>query len=182
MTNDSFDPKSSKTVGYHLFVEPEGEMADELQDIIIELAQTHNGPVFPPHVTILARIPEPSEESAIEHAKDAALALSPITLTLGEVSSEDMYYRALYSRIKEQEALKVYHRLASTAFEMDPNPDYLPHLSLLYGNYSSETIQAAKNQARLPESRTFVIDKLHLYRTEGEVGEWQKIGEFPLFG
>lgn len=53
-----------------------------------------------------------------------------------------------------------------------------PHVSLLYGNYNSDVIETAKNKVEIPVEEPFFVDKIYLYKTEGEAGSWQKIQEF----
>ncbi len=181
MADEPFDPKSDKTMGYHLFLEPEGGLAARLKGIIEQLAQAYGGPVFAPHVTLLARIPAPDESTAIKHAKAVAAVLSPQTLTLGLLASEDSYYRALYSQIREQDEMRACHARASELFGTELNPAYLAHLSLFYGiDLPPGTIGNAAADVPPLEGMAFTADRIHLYRTEGVVGEWHEVGVFPF--
>ena len=179
---ETIDPRSDKTTGYHLFLMPEGVLAEELQQTIQNLSQVYGGPVFAPHVTLLARIPGISDDEMIEKTKDLAQALSPMNLTLGELASEPSYFRALYSRIVEHDQVREAYDKAADAFSMERNPEYLAHLSLLYGNFSEDEASHIKASVTLPADVQFVADKLHLFRTKGAVGQWQKVAEFPCTG
>lgn len=174
------DSLSAETEGCHLFLEPAGELARELRSVIAELAGEYGGPAFPPHVTLLARIPDASEAELTEKARELADSLAPLALTLGELKSEDAYFRALYAVILEQEPLRALHARAASAFGMSPDSSYLAHLSLLYGNY--EEGKKTKTRAALlyPQGASFTAAALQLYKTPGGPDTWVKIAEFPF--
>ncbi|MDB5189957.1 MAG: cyclic phosphodiesterase-like protein [Parcubacteria group bacterium] len=180
------DPQSNGTVGFHLFFEPEGGLKKELSEIIEKLAKEYDGPVFTPHVTLLARIPSDSEsapvplEAIIEKSQSLAKSLSPFTLTLGRTSTENAYFKALYLHIKEQTEMRVLHAQALEHFFMDDEAPYLPHLSLLYGKYPQEQKEVTIESLVLPTEHSFVVKSLYLYQTEGEVHDWKLIQEFPF--
>jgi uncharacterized protein YcgL (UPF0745 family) len=64
------DPKSSKTTGYHLFIEPKDALREKLQSVIDSLATEYGSPRFAPHVTLLACIPGNSDQEVLETAKN----------------------------------------------------------------------------------------------------------------
>lgn len=171
------DPHSNQTLGYHLFLEPSGALKDELHASIDMLAREYDGPVFNPHVTLLGRIRENSDEEVLAKARTLAASLTPFTLTLGTVGYEDVYFRALYIRIKELEPVTAYHRAARTAFGMEHEDPYLPHLSLLYGEYPEAQKVRTIESLTYPVEREFAVDRIHVYRTPGETHRWHKIGE-----
>jgi 2'-5' RNA ligase len=173
------DPQSDKTTGYHIFFEPAEPLKGELDGIVAKLAEEYGTPAFSPHVTVV-RIPEGTEEEV--RAKTEALAgkLTPMTLTLGEIGMEEVYFRALYIRLRELVEVSNIHREANEAFGLDDTLAYLPHLSLLYGNFPRPRKEATLAQLSYPKGATFVADRLHLYKTEGVTADWHKVAEFPL--
>jgi 2'-5' RNA ligase len=174
------DPRDNKTIGYHLFFEPVGEIATELQSLITKVANEFNAPVFNPHVTLLARIPEQSEDILIEKTKELAHLLVPITLSFGNLNTQDAYFKTLYIEITEKDQMIEYHKKASGLFETPDEGVYFPHLSLLYGNYPPEKKLFALQSIILPQQKAFVADKIHLYKTEGETQNWKKIFTIEL--
>jgi 2'-5' RNA ligase len=180
------DPQSNRTTGFHLFFEPEGDLKSELSGIISTLAKEYGTPVFVPHVTLLARIPAETEsgpvpvETIVEKSQALAKSLTPFTLTLGHTGMESLYFKALYLHIKEQTEMRVLHAQALEHFFMDDEAPYLPHLSLLYGNHPNEQKQSTIETLTLPSQHSFVVRSVHLYKTEGEVHDWQFIKEFSF--
>ena len=174
------DPQDSKTIGYHLFLEPENSLRGELQEIITKLADENHAPGFPPHVTLLARIPDEPLETLQEKARKLAGMLSPLELTLAELGAEEKYFKALYAEIKEQDAIAAYHQKANEFFGMQDEGAYAAHLSLLYGNYEPEDIAHIRANLVYPKGVSFTVRKIHLYKTDGEASNWKKVAEFPM--
>jgi len=172
------DPASSKTEGYHLFLEPSGQLAENLSEVIKELAATYDGPVFSPHVTLLGRIPGADDASVLKIAKTLAATYAPFSLTLGELGTEDSYFRALYMHVTEREVMKRRHKEALAAFNMEDEQPYTPHLSILYGNYPKETKKKTMHTLEVPVGATFKVDTIGVYKTAGLPKNWKKVGEF----
>ncbi|MDB5265644.1 MAG: cyclic phosphodiesterase-like protein [Parcubacteria group bacterium] len=173
------DSQSDRTEGYHLFLEPSGATAESLKASIAALAEEFGGPTFPPHVTLLSGIATEEEEVLIEKTEQLAALTVPFSLTLGEAGTEDAYFRALYLKVQESEALVLFHAHASELFSMQDASTFMPHLSLLYGNYPEERKRAALAALLVPEG-SFSIDRISLYRTEGTVADWQKVADLSL--
>lgn len=176
---EMFDPHSDETTGYHVFLVPNGEAAEELQTLIENLSEEYGGPVFPPHMTLLARIPESDENVVLEKARVLASDMEHISLSLGELESQDSYFKALYLVVRDQEEMRALHERASVLFNMQPDVSYQAHLSLLYGIYPEERKAQTRAELNVPEI-CFVADAIHVYRTPGSVDTWQKIGEFEF--
>jgi 2'-5' RNA ligase len=176
------DPHSSETIGYSLFLEPSGDVADEASLLIGQLASEHGGPVFIPHVTLLGWIDSQDEENLMRKASMLAESTAPFALTLERLDAEDQYFRALYMRVTEQEDMLALHRKASEIFSMEPSPAFVAHMSLLYGNYPLSVKETIVRTLDAPLGETFAVKAAHLYRTDGEVSDWRKIGEFDFKG
>lgn len=170
------DPASDKTDGYHLFLEPEGKLREEVTAIIGSLAAQFNGPMFSPHISLLARIPEEEVVVLIEKTKQLASSLSSFEVALGLVGMEQAYFRALYMHV-ESEEIKNVHQKANELFGMQDEGVYLPHMSLLYGNYSETQKQEVASALEVPSRSSFLVNRLHLYKTDGETSNWVKIAE-----
>ncbi|KND49560.1 MAG: hypothetical protein AB203_00565 [Parcubacteria bacterium C7867-008] len=172
------DPHSPYTNGYHLFLVPDSETSNKFSSIIESVGATFGSVIFPPHITLLSGITG-DEHELISYTEQLALAIAPRTLTIAGVRTEDRFFRALYLIVKESGALSDMHMNASIAFKTEVS-EYLPHLSLLYGNYSDEQKKPMVHLLSPLEGMEFQIVKLDLYKTEGEVEAWKKMASFPL--
>ena len=180
MENDIFDPKNSKTNGYHLSFIPSGNVFNDFQDIIYKLAKKYNGVIFEPHVTLLARIPELKEPDLFEKTKQLVEIMEPIQIELKEIVTEDAYFRSLYCKAEPNVKLDRYHQKGLEMFSMQETNAYTPHLSLYYGNVNETVKQEMIKSLLLPTNMKFLVDKVYLYETKGEVGAWKRIGEYFL--
>jgi 2'-5' RNA ligase len=172
-----FDPKSPDTTGYHIFVEPQGELRDKMQSIINSLASSYRGPVFTPHVTLLPRISGYSEEQVIEKTQELARSMSPHTVSLGALAGDPAFFRALYSEVSNPSELNQYHEIANQLFGLADVNEYKPHLSLFYGNISDETRAQMIEIIEYDVGESFEVNILHVYHTPGAAETWKKIAE-----
>lgn len=169
--------KSEETTGYHLFLEPEGSLKGQLEELIYALSVKHSSPIFIPHVTLLARIEEADEREVVARAELLAKELSPFLLRLGRLNGEPSYFRALYIQIQNSVEVEQAHTKAMQIFDLKDNASYTPHLSLLYGNIDDPKRNEILANLVYPQGETFLAQSLHVYRTYGRVGEWRKISE-----
>lgn len=175
-----FDPKESKTIGYHLFFLPEGELFDSLQHTINELADKYQGAKFEPHLTLLARIPKAGEDELAAKTQQLASTMEPFEVEPKEVIAQDAYFRALYCKAEPNQKIEEYHQKALEMFGVQDINVYLPHLSLYYGNVPQSIKDEMITSLSLPSSMKFLVDRVYLYRTEGEAQDWVRVGAYPL--
>ena len=175
-----FNPKDSKTVGYHLFLLPEGELFDSLQNTINQLAKKYQGVKFEPHATLLARIPKANEAELIAKTKELAAVMEPFEIEPKEICVEDAYFRALYCKAEYNPKLEEYHQKALEMFGVQDVNKYMPHVSLYYGNALQSMKDEMITSLSLPTDMKFLVDKIYLYRTEGEAQDWVRVGVYPL--
>jgi len=175
-----FDPKDSKTIGYHLFFLPEGQLFDDLQVTINQFAEKYGGAKFEPHLTLLARIPKDDEAEMIIKTQQLAATMSLFEVEMKEICAQDAYFRALYWKAEPNPKMEEYHQKALKVFGVQDVNVYMPHLSLYYGNVSQFTKDEMIASLSLPISMRFLVNKVYLYRTEGEAQDWVRIGEYLL--
>jgi len=170
----------SKTTGYHVFLEPSGEAKLLLEKAILSLATKCGGPLFSPHLTVLAAIPDDHESALIEKARTLSLSMQSFTLNLGDFAMQDSYFRALYLSATNQEVLEALHRDAQELFGMRYSENYTPHVSLLYGHYPEEQKKASVATLASLIPLSFSVSSLALWKTPGETSTWKRIAEFPF--
>ena len=174
------DPKDNKTIGYHIFILPTGKLFNILQETINELAEKYQGPFFEPHLTLLGRIPNSSEAELIQKTKVLANALRSFEISLANIQTEDMYFRSFYYTTRESEELKSAHKKALDLFGMQDEREYIPHVSLYYGNIQQSVKDEMRSSLLLPNKPTFFAETVYLYKTNGEPKNWVRVGAYPL--
>jgi len=162
--------------GVSLWLVPAPEAAAKLATTIRDLAGELAGPVFPPHVTLLAGVSGAAAEVAAS-AASLTRRFAPLGVRLARVSGSPRFFRCLFLEVEAQPALLELHRRASAHFGLAPDPAFCPHLSLAYAS-----LDAARRRALLQRLRPLVPQQLELvgletWLTEGEAGEWRPLTE-----
>jgi Cyclic phosphodiesterase-like protein len=165
--------------GTSLWLMPDGPSSERLAALISALALRLGTPVFVPHVTLLHGLArEERELLARTDALSKQLAGQPVSL--GPLDSRDEYFRCLYLRAEPAEWFRATHARAAQAFDLSPDPEHLPHLSLVYGRLDGAEKEriASSLVAELPIS--IELTAIEVWRTVGPVGDWTRRRRFAL--
>ncbi len=157
-----------------------GAERDLLAGVIGRLASEHGGPVFAPHVSITATIDADADEAAATLGRLTA-GIAAFDVSLVSVGHEPAYYRALYLRAEPCDQLTELNQAGRSAWALDLEPPYVPHLSLLYTDVPDESKDAivATVGLRLPVSVR--IDAAELWAVaETGVPGWRRVAHLPL--
>lgn len=165
-----------KGVGFSLWMVPEGDVHRRLAALIESLARRFGGPVFEPHVTLLAGVRE-AERDVVAGAERLWRGPKTLPLRFIGVETDDTYFRALYLRVEPSPELLALHEAARDAFGRMDDPPYVPHLSLVYGPLPPAVV-VAELRPSAPDG--FEARTLDVYATEGEVGRWHRRRRLPL--
>ena len=157
---------------------PSGDVYNRLVNLISQLSKKYSAPNFEPHVTLLSQVVG-SEEEIIAKASQLADSLRPYEIKLTTVNYLDEYFKCLFVRIKETEDVM---RANEKARERCRHPDakYMPHLSLLYGNFSPKIKEDIIKEIGKEINMSFKVKSINLFFTEGEVKNWYRVKEFNL--
>ena len=101
-------------------------------------------------------------------------------MKLTNVDYTNSYYRALFVKVEPSAAILAAHQVARNILLDDQETSYMPHLSLLYADFSLEKKKQIVEQIGDSFTDEFEVDTLYLYLTEGAVVDWRRIGAFPL--
>ena len=165
--------------GCCLWLMPEGEVTQRLNDRIQVLAARFGTSSFAPHVTLVSGLELP-ESDAYAAAARAAAAMQPFTVVLGDVEGGDEHFRCLFLRVKDDGRLRAAHASAARAFGREPAADFLPHLSLVYGTLTPAEKRMIARRIGDDLRLHFDVRRFHLWRTEGPVTTWRRLGVFDL--
>lgn len=164
--------------GYSLWLMPQGNKYQLVSNVINDLAIKYNSPVFEPHVTLIGEV-SGDEHEIVEKTEEFASHTAAFTIQLENIDIQDYFFRALFIKAKASRELLNLHKNAKQIFSMQNIPEYMPHVSLLYGNVSLEEKEKIIQSITVPFTE-FTVETIHLYRTKGEVNSWYKIYEFPF--
>jgi hypothetical protein len=111
-------------------------------------------------------------------SRTLAGGLSRLAVRLVGVEGRDERFRCLFARAVADPSLVSAHAAAARALGGEPDPAFLPHLSLVYGALGPETKVRLAAELRSETDIAFEARRLHVWRTEGEAGDWREIGSF----
>ena len=147
--------------------------------LIARLAQRLGTPVFAPHLTLAGTTLEEAE--ATTRVRALARQLAPLTIRLGRLQATDAYFRCLYARADLSPALRHAYTTACTALNQTPG-DFLPHLSLVYGDLAAETKKSVIAELGGRLDLTFIVDRVALYDPTGSPSAWRRVADVALTG
>lgn len=165
--------------GYSINILPAGEEYNRFETLIIKLAEEYGAPLFAPHVTVLGQA-SPDEEAALKLVEKLVSNQQPFSVSLNKVDYQEYFFRALYVLAEKTEPLVKLHEKAKQFFGKKNEAEYMPHLSLLYGDFKPEIKEKIIKEIGREQPSVFEVKSLHLFRTEGEADEWYSVAEFPF--
>ena len=166
--------------GISLWLAPPGAARERLGSLIEGLAARLGTRPFPPHLTLLPGIEGRAEDAVLAKARALAARLRPLTIRLESVEGREEHFRCLIALAASDGPLRAAHEGAAGAFDRQPDPAFLPHVSLVYGSLAPETKRALILEAAPAARLAFEAARLHVWRTEGAVGDWREIGAFDF--
>lgn len=165
--------------GVSLWLMPEGKARDELGELIDRLAARLGTGPFAPHVTLVPGLPGP-EESVLDRARRLAAELGSLPVELSRVDGTSEHFRCLFFQVAPHPALRDAHERAAARFGRQPDPSFDPHLSLVYGTLAAARRDDLKRELQPLARPSFEARRLHVWRTEGPVGEWRELAALEL--
>lgn len=152
--------------------------------MISRLSERCSAPNFEPHVTLLGQVVG-SEEEIVSRVAQLANIITSYEIQLARVDYLDEYFRCLFVKAEETDDVMNANAKARETFQgyitsQDPTNQYMPHLSLLYGNFPSQTKEEIIKEIGQKWEKTFQVISMHVFSTTGEVKEWYRVKEFPL--
>lgn len=164
---------------YSIWLMPTGNIYYKFARIITQLSKEYSSPSFEPHVTLLTRILA-SEEKMLIKTEKLASSLKPLEVQLTTLEYLDYYFRALFVKVvKTSQILKAY-RKAIKLFGIKNPEEYMPHLSLLYGDFPESVKRKIIKKIGTNFKSEFEAQSLHLVRADYKAIVWHPIKEFPL--
>lgn len=152
-------------------------------DLIRTLAAQHGTPGFEPHITLLGGIAG-AEATAIAAATALAHRIAPLHIRLAEIGQRDSYFQCLFVHAVPDVALLQAHRCARDAFARRDDAEFLPHLSLVYGNLDRFQKASIASQLGARFDGEFRVEELALvcYRKDDLPQDWRRVTTFTLRG
>ena len=165
-----------------LWLPLEGLARGRVAALVAELAATHGGPRFEPHVTVLGDLGAWSgrPEDVARALRRLALVSAPFDVRLTDAAAEDTFLRALYVRA-EGPGLHTLRARAVAAFDL-ADADYHPHASLLYADLPAAAKEPILDHVGRRFGLPFEARRLEIWDTSGAVETWRRVTGATLGG
>ena len=108
--------------------------------------------------------------------------IAPYDIKLTRAEYLDEMYRALFVRVEESDQVMKANRMAREMFYRTSGPDYMPHLSLLYGDLEENVKKKILDDTGRIYNLMFQANHIYIFTTDGYVEDWQQIGKYALGG
>jgi 2'-5' RNA ligase len=171
--------EGNRARGVSLWLVPAGADRQRLDSLIARLAARLGTSPFEPHLTLLPAI-DGSPASVAATARALAARLRPVAVRLESVEGRDEHFRCLVALAAPDEPLREAHAAAARAFGRQPDPSFLPHVSLVYGRLAPETKRALASEVAPAAALAFRAARLHVWLTEGPVEDWREVAALPM--
>lgn len=114
-----------------------------LQSVVDLLSRQFGTPRFQAHLTLVDGV-ERSVDELAEAIRQAVVGIDRFQAVIAEIGVSDLYFRSFYAHFAASGSLAELHRKANALVLPGEHPEFMPHISLLYG--ADDT--AEKNAAR----------------------------------
>jgi 2'-5' RNA ligase len=165
--------------GHSLWLMPTGKAYETFSGLIKKLAEAYQAPVFEPHVTLLGGLMHAGDE-ILRWAAHLVSGQQPFSILLRTVDYQDVYFRALFVRAERTEPLQAFYIRAQELFAMQDISEYLPHLSLMYGNFPQPVKEHIIKAIGRDHTTEFTVSSVHVFNTDGEANTWYRVQEVPF--
>jgi hypothetical protein len=171
----------TQTHGHSLWFTPRGGAGERFAQIIRSLSQVHQTPCFPPHITLLARVPQ-AQSQVVELARQLAQDCGFFEIELGEPATTRAYFQSLFIKAYTSKTLVRAHERALRLFGFPSQTGFMPHLSLLYGILPEAEKQIIIARLGRDFPVRFTAESIDVYLTKGPPKAWRLIASVPLLG
>ena len=156
---------------------PESNVKDQLKNVIYTLSNDFGGPIFEPHVTLVSSFLG-SEKELLQKTEIISKTIKPFEIFFSHIGYIDNFFRSLFLIVKVSIELKLAREIACKELNWTDN-DYMPHLSIAYGDYDKKKKERMISTVDIMPNR-FLVDHIFLAHNDEIRLEWNVIRRFKL--
>ena len=170
---------SQQNITYSIWVRPTQNQIDELTAIVSKLAFQNSTIPFPPHLTLLSSIS--TDLNTIDNACNKLIERhNSFDISLSNISFTNAYYKNLFIQAEINDELRNLYEDTKTLLSFKSDENYMPHISLLYGQLSKEKQKQIKKELDGCYFNLFNCQRLDIYNSTGKENEWYLVKSFHL--
>lgn len=157
---------------YGVWIVPPQPVFDELDQIIKDLSNKNESPVFMPHLTVLGGIDR--ELSDIQKAVETVTKdTEKLNLSLGSISFSTTYFQSVLVRVDSTAQLMQLNLDIKKLLDIENNV-FMTHMSLMYGNHDMKTREKIVAKIKL-QNVSFIANEIVIIPEKPEPSEWEPI-------
>lgn len=163
--------------GFGIFLVPATSQYKKYNKIITSLSKKYDTLNFEAHVTVLGKL-EAEEKDLVTKVKKIANGLNKIETNIFGVNFTNTFYQCVFAQLKmSPQLLNLYQELGTDLKYVNKSP-YFPHMSLIYGDLSTE--EKANIAGQVKVGKKILLDKLVIVRNGPLPSDWTHVAEFTL--
>ena len=172
-----------KDPGYSIWIMSDERSQQAFAEKIREISSTCRGAEGPflPHVTLIGQV-QGGEFQVLAQTRSLAGRIAAFRMHLVGFGATEERFRQLFIEIERDGDLTMARVMAEKTFGKKETGEYMPHLSLAYGNIERDTKTRIISAAKGLLDRELDAKLLAVVRTPEELKDWKMVGVFPLAG
>ena len=165
---------------YSIWLVPCEEDEAYLSEVIQDLAEEYNAPLFRPHCTLYSPVTDISAAESILNS----IAFDPITVTKTGIRNSDSLWKTVFIELEKSHELSTFqYQIESQLLNPNPNPppagtsvqagnpySFKPHISLIYKEMPEEEKESIIRKLNLKEN--YQMDKIAIVKTGENILGW----------
>jgi len=177
MINSNYLVKRRNPVSYSIWLMPERDIKDQLENAIHSLSTDFGGPKFKPHVTLLSSFIG-NEKNLIKKTEIISNKIKPFEIIFDGIAYLDKFFCSIILKVKVSTGLRPARDIACKELNWN-DKNYMPHLSLAYGNFNKKEKEKMITTIKIIP-RGFFVDHIFLAHNDEINLKWKVIKGFPL--
>ena len=164
-------------ISYSVWLMPEGNVKDQLINVIHLLSTEFGSPNFDPHVTLVSSLLG-NEKELLQKTEIISKKIKPFEIFFEGIAFLNEFFRSLFLKVNSNSKLQKARNISCYNLNWYDH-DYIPHLSLAYGDYNKKEKQKMISSIKLlPDG--FSVDHIFLAHNDEVNLKWKVIQSFPL--
>lgn len=158
---------------------PEGEDYEKFEEITERLSRKYQSPRIRPHVTLVGCFTGDIEDF-IHKIEALAEQTRSFFVGLSGLDTRDEFFRSVFILADKSTALLNAYEEACKAFDLPADKaSYLPHMSLIYGDFDAVTKEEIKRSVQIPQPG-FTAQSLCCVVNNERDKTWPELARFYL--
>ena len=170
--------KNRNSKSFSIWLVPDNYCFDITSSYIKLLSEKYEGPLITPHVTLVSGFLGDKIE-LIKKIDEISNMLKPFDIFFKSIGHKDEFFRSLYLIVSEDKNFKKSRNIALKELGIGRENDFIPHLSLVYGNFEEKKKKSMINLiSKIP--KMFKAEQIYLAYNDEINLKWSVVEKFNL--